>query len=157
MNIELPYKVKSISVTENMCDLNNHMNVCFYHLIFEDNSNKFYKEELNFTDEHFKLGFSTFTLEDNVRYLKEFILGDEIKIEYALHSVNNKLLHMVGCLKDKDGVPSAFWETILGHIDMNKRKTTNFLDAHFQHLKNLSQSHKNNMIIDLDIRLKIKK
>ena len=63
---------------------------------------------------------------------------------------------MVGCLKDRDGTPSAFWETILGHIDMQKRKTSNFNAEHCNNLKELSNAHKGNMIIELDIRLKIK-
>jgi len=157
MKINLPYKVDPIHVTKDMCDLNGHMNVCFYHQIFEDNSHLFYTNELKFTDDHFASGFSTFTLEDNVRYLKEFLLDDIINIEYALNSVNNKLLHMIGCLKDKDGNPSAFWETILGHIDMKIRKTANFKSDHLDYLINLSESHKSEMHIDLDIRLKIKK
>ena len=157
MKINLPYKVNAIIVKKDMCDLNGHMNVCFYHQIFEDNSNIFYTNELKFTNDYFESGFSTFTLEDNVRYLKEFLLDDIINIEYALLSVNNKLLHMIGCLKDKDGIPSAFWETILGHIDMNIRKTSDFKSDHFDYLKTLSESHKSKMHIDLDIRLKIKK
>ncbi len=157
MNINLPYKVDPIFVTKDMCDLNGHMNVCFYHQIFEEYSNDFYSNELNFTNKYFESGFSTFTLEDNVRYLKEFLLDDLINIEYGLYSVNNKLLHMIGCLKDKDGNPSAFWETILGHIDMNIRKTADFKSDHLNHLINLSESHKSKMHIDLDIRLNIKK
>ena len=60
-------------------------------------------------------------------------------------------------LKDKDGNPSAFWETILGHIDMNIRKTADFKSDHLNHLINLRESHKSKMHIDLDIRLNIKK
>ena len=52
---------------------------------------------------------------------------------------------MIGCLKDKDGNPSAFWETILGHIDMKVRKTANFKSGHLDHLINLSESHKSEM------------
>ncbi len=157
MKINLPYKVKPVSVTENMCDLNGHMNVCFYHQIFEDASHSFYADEMKFTDDYFKSGFSTFTLEDNVRYFKEFLLNDIINIEYALFSVNNKLLHMIGCLKDKNGTPSAFWETILGHIDMSTRKTANFNQDHLTYLENLNSAHYKSMVIETDIRLKIKK
>lgn len=157
MKIDLPYKVKPIYVTQDMCDLNNHMNVCFYHQIFEDNSNTFYSNEMLFTDAHFQSGFSTFTLEDNVRYLKEFLLEDKINIEYALYAVNHKLVHMIGCLKDANNKPSAFWETILGHIDMKKRKTTNFSLKHYDHLLSLNKDHQKNMFIDINIRLKLNK
>ena len=47
-------------------------------------------------------------------------------IKYFLHlglfNVNEKLFHMIGALFDKDGVISAMYETVEGHIDMNKRK-----------------------------------
>ena len=83
-----------------MCDLNGHMNVCFYHQVFEDNSNIFYTNELKFNNDYFKSGFSTFTLEDNVRYLKEFLLDDIINIEYALFSIKLKvsLINVAGTI-----------------------------------------------------------
>ena len=156
MKINLPYKVDPIHVTKDMCDLNGHMNVCFYHQIFEDNSHFFYTNELKFTDDHFASGFSTFTLEDNVRYLKEFLLDDIINIEYALNSVNNKLLHMIGCLKDKDGNPSAFWETILGHIDMKVRKIAPMDSDRLARVVAIKKAHDLTGDVPYEIRLKIR-
>ena len=153
----LPYKTEPIIVSADMCDHNGHMNVTYYYKLFDSVYTKMYIDKLGFDQDYLESGFSTFTLEDNVRYLKEFLLEDKINIEYALYAVNHKLVHMIGCLKDANNKPSAFWETILGHIDMKKRKTTNFSLKHYDHLLSLNKDHQKNMFIDINIRLKLNK
>jgi len=60
-----------------------------------------------------KAGFSTFTLEDNIRYLKEFRLGEPMQPAFSLYNVNNKLVHIVGGLYDKEDALCAIFETSL--------------------------------------------
>ena len=48
-----------------------------------------------------------------------------------MHKVNKKLMHFVGILKNKDNQIAAIFETILGHIDLKKRKIVNFPDEDF--------------------------
>ena len=71
----LPYNPDSILVTEDMCDHNGHMNVNYYYKVFDSTYTSFYINELGFDESYMKKGFSTFTLEDNIRYLKEFKEG----------------------------------------------------------------------------------
>ena len=51
-----------------------------------------YVEDLDFTAEYLESGFSTFTLEDSIRYLKEFRLGDKVSPSFYLNNANKKLL-----------------------------------------------------------------
>ena len=74
----LPYKTDPIIVTQDMCDHNLHMNVNYYYRMFDSVYTDMYVEDLDFTPEYMQSGFSTFTLEDSIRYLKEFRLGDNI-------------------------------------------------------------------------------
>ena len=46
----LPYKSEPIIVTEEMCDLNGHMNVNYYYKLFDSTYTSFYINELEFDD-----------------------------------------------------------------------------------------------------------
>ena len=99
-------------------------------------------------------GFSTFTLEDNIRYLKEFRLGDKIYPSFLLTNANEKMLHFVGILlNDKDEL-AAIFETVLGHINLKERKMTPFSD---ERLKNIiAYKDRSKLEQDLPFELKLK-
>ena len=103
----LPYIHDVITVSEEMCDHNGHMNVNYYYKLFDSTYTSFYIDELNFDQSYLESGFSTFTLEDNIRYLKEFKLNESVYPSFVLHKVNKKLMHFVGILKNKDNQIAA--------------------------------------------------
>ena len=67
MKNKFPYLGISKTVTEEMCDLNGHMNVTFYTKIFEEGSYEMFNQ-LGMGFDYINSGFSTFTLEQNLRY-----------------------------------------------------------------------------------------
>ena len=77
-----------------MCDQNGHMNVLYYSQIFGESIEDFYAKKLGFSQEYFDSGFSSFTLEDNIKYINECLMGDIIVSRYRLHRVNKKLIHL---------------------------------------------------------------
>ena len=76
MKDKFPIEGPSAVVTKDMCDLNNHMNVVYYQHIFEDGCYGFFSD-MGFTAEYFEEGFSSFTLETDIRYLKELLEGEK--------------------------------------------------------------------------------
>ena len=66
MKEKFPSLGNEVTITEEMCDLNGHMNVIYYAQIFEDEF-PFYSN-LGFNSDYFKEGYSFFTLEMNIRY-----------------------------------------------------------------------------------------
>ena len=151
---KLPYIAYQITVTSDMCDHNDHMNVNYYYKMFDEVYSKLYFEELDFSPEYVASGFSTFTLEDNIRYLKEFRLGDKIYPSFLLTNANEKMLHFVGILlNDKDEL-AAIFETVLGHINLKERKMTPFSD---ERLKNIiAYKDRSKLEQDLPFELKLK-
>ena len=139
-----------------MCDHNGHMNVNYYYQLFDSTYTSFYINELGFGDEYLKSGFSTFTLEDNIRYLKEFTLDEEVYPSFILYKANKKLLHFVGILQNKDSELAAIFETILGHIDLNKRKIVNFQDEKYKAIQKVYLDQKENREIPFEVKLHIK-
>ena len=139
-----------------MCDHNKHMNVNYYYKMFDNSYTSMYMDDLDFTPEYIASGFSTFTLEDSIRYLKEFRLGDKVYPSFHLNNVNNKLLHFVGILLNEQGELAAIFETVLGHIDLNARKVTDFSEQRLQDLLSYRTSNKIDEDFPFDLKLKIK-
>ena len=139
-----------------MCDHNKHMNVNYYYKMFDNSYTSMYMNDLDFTPKYIASGFSTFTLEDSIRYLKEFRLGDKVYPSFHLNNVNNKLLHFVGILLNEDGELAAIFETVLGHIDLNARKVTDFNEQRLQNLLSYRASNKIDEDFPFDLKLKIK-
>ena len=150
----LPYTTKAIIVSEEMCDHNGHMNVNYYYKLFDSVYTAMYFENLGFDDEYLASGFSTFTLEDSIRYLKEFKLGDKVYPSFYLANVNKKLLHFVGILKNENDELSAIFETVLAHMDLNARKVTEFKSSKLDEL--LKYKNQNSLKEDLPFELKLK-
>tara|TARA_B110000285_G_scaffold116147_1_gene131580 strand:- start:1343 stop:1723 length:381 start_codon:yes stop_codon:yes gene_type:complete len=124
--------------------------------MFDNSYTSMYMDDLDFTPEYIASGFSTFTLEDSIRYLKEFRLGDKVYPSFHLNNVNNKLLHFVGILLNEDGELAAIFETVLGHIDLNARKVTDFSEQRLQDLLSYRTSNKIDEDFPFDLKLKIK-
>ena len=150
----LPYTTEAIIVSEEMCDHNGHMNVNYYYKLFDSVYTAMYIENLGFDDEYLASGFSTFTLEDSIRYLKEFKLGDKVYPSFYLANVNKKLLHFVGILKNENDELSAIFETVLAHMDLNARKVTEFKSSKLDEL--LKYKNQNSLKEDLPFELKLK-
>ncbi|MGB1716057.1 MAG: thioesterase family protein [Gammaproteobacteria bacterium] len=150
----LPYTTEAIIVSEEMCDHNGHMNVNYYYKLFDSVYTAMYFENLGFDDEYLASGFSTFTLEDSIRYLKEFKLGDKVYPSFYLANVNKKLLHFVGILKNENNELSAIFETVLAHMDLNARKVTEFKSTKLDEL--LKYKNQNSLKEDLPFELKLK-
>ena len=70
-----PYVGQTVTVVKEMCDFNGHMNVNHIKTVFEQGW-QFSCEDFGLNDEYLASGFSSFTLEDNYRFQKEFLLGD---------------------------------------------------------------------------------
>ena len=150
-----PIEGASVIVSHDMCDMNGHMNVRHYQTIPMDYDGNFYTS-LGFGEDYLKSGFSTFTLEDSIRYLDEFTLGENVFPSFTLYKSNKKLLHFIGILQNESSDLAAIFETVLGHIDLNKRKIVNFSDEKTKHLQNVYLNQRKMIDIPFDIKLHIK-
>ena len=153
---KLPYLANQITVTTDMCDHNDHMNVNYYYKMFDEVYSKLYFEELDFSPEYLASGFSTFTLEDNIRYLKEFRLGDKIYPSFLLNNANEKMLHFAGILLNENNELAAIFETVLGHINLNERKMVPFSDDRLKNILEYKERTKLDQDLPFELKLKIR-
>ena len=153
---KLPYLANQITVTTDMCDHNDHMNVNYYYKMFDEVYSKLYFEELDFSPEYLASGFSTFTLEDNIRYLKELRLGDKIYPSFLLNNANEKMLHFAGILLNENNELAAIFETVLGHINLNERKMVPFSDDRLKNILQYKERTKLDQDLPFELKLKIR-
>ena len=121
--------LKSFSVKQEWVDYNDHMNMAYYVLIFD--------QALEVALEKFKMGESsakdlnrsTMVVETNTKYLSEVKQGEEIDIHMTYFDHDKKRLHikMEMIEKSKKKI-SATIEWISLYIDLGKRKVTEFED-----------------------------
>ena len=152
---KFPYKGSEKIVTEDMCDVNGHMNVAYYLRSFDVYSRPLF-EEIGFDQDYFKAGFSTFALEDSIRYLKEFTLNQTIYSRFRVIDANHKLIHFVGILLNKDEELAAISETIVAHVDMSIRKTIDMPGNIINSVNQVIDKHNQFGALDFDLRLGLK-
>ena len=150
-----PHISQPMRITQDMCDQNGHMNVLYYSKIFGESIEDFYIAELGFSTEYFDSGFSSFTLEDNIKYINECLLDEVVVTRYRLHRVNKKLIHLTAVMLNEKDQLCAIYETILGHIDMDRRKTAEMTGAFFDNLHRIMLQH-THADIEIPLRLQIK-
>ena len=119
--------LKSFVVKKEWVDYNNHMNMAYYVLIFD--------QALEVALEKFKMGESaakdfnrsTMVVETNTKYLSELKQGEEIDIHMTYFDHDKKRLHikMEMIEKGKKKI-SATIEWISLYIDLSHRKVTEF-------------------------------
>jgi len=74
-----------------------------------------------------KTGFSTFTAEVHVRYLRELHEGDPVRVTFQLLAYDAKRMHYFEQLfHAEEGWVSATSENMSLHIDMNMKKVSPF-------------------------------
>lgn len=155
MKEKFPYPGNPITVTTEMCDMNGHMNVADYARIFDDGSTELY-QDMGFTNQYFKEGFSSFTLEMNIQYLTELIEGEVAFPYYRIINVSPKLIHYGGILLKEDETISATNEQMLVHIDMSIRKSSKMPASMQENLQSMCREHNQTGDIGFDLRLQIR-
>tara|TARA_B100001057_G_scaffold457096_1_gene505122 strand:- start:4448 stop:4921 length:474 start_codon:yes stop_codon:yes gene_type:complete len=153
MKDKFPYLGNEVLITEDMCDLNGHMNVIYYAQIFEDEF-PFYSA-LGFSSDLFEKGFSFFTLEMNIRYLKEMKEGELALPCFRYFAVKPKLIHYGGVILNQAGDVSAFTENVLVHVDMSTRKSCEMHEGTINHINEMLVEHNSTGEVGFDLRLKI--
>ena len=119
--------LKSFSVKKEWVDYNDHMNMAYYVLIF-DQALEVALEKFNMGESAAKdLNRSTMVVETNTKYLSEVKQGDEIDINMTYFDHDKKRLHikMEMIEKSKKKI-SATIEWISLYIDLSQRKVTDF-------------------------------
>ena len=125
MTIQTPFSSPSTEVVRpEYIDNNGHMNVGYYHVLFDIAASPFFTW-LGLTPEfRSRNGSSTFALESHLNFLREVKLGDELRFEARLIDIDYKRIHYyLEMFHAADGYLAATYESLSTHVDMTARRT----------------------------------
>ncbi|MBG51682.1 MAG: thioesterase [Rhodobiaceae bacterium] len=120
----LPFEAPIRQVEPQWIDLNGHMNMAYYNLLFDEALDTLFTEldiGWNYTQ---KGEGSFFTAEIHVCYLDELKLGDPVRITFQIIDADEKRLHLFGHMYHAEkGYLAATSEQMCIHVSMKTRKT----------------------------------
>lgn len=124
-------------------DLNGHMNMAYYHLLFDESLGKPFGD-LGIGWEYTQEGEgTTFTVEVHVCYLNELMEGDPVRITYQLLDWDDKRVHFFGHMYHAEkGYLAATSEQMCVHVDMKTRRISPFSEAHQSKIATMMEEHR---------------
>ena len=135
--------LKTFEVKKEWVDYNNHMNMAYYVLIFD--------QAWEVALEKFKMGGtaakdnnrSTMVVETNTKYINEVKEGEKVNIYVNYFDHDKKRLHLkMEMISQKTSKLSASMEWISLYIDLSKRKVTEFEEEKVKLMRDFIEENK---------------
>jgi acyl-CoA thioester hydrolase len=155
----VPVYLKSQKIIKEWVDYNNHLNMAYYVLIFD--------QACEVILERFKMGAdsaknemrSTMVVETNTRYISEIKQGDEVDVMLTFFDHDKKRLHLkLEIIEKKTKKISASIEWLSLYVNLETRKVTAFESEKINLMDNFMSQNKNNFNDeDLKFSSKLKK
>ena len=121
-----PFVSSVMRVEPNWIDYNGHLNMAYYNVLFDRAVDEVF-ELLGCGADYVKSGFSTFTAEVHVRYLRELHDGDPVRVTFQLLDYDAKRMHYFEQLfHAEEGWVSATSENMSLHVDIAAKKVAPF-------------------------------
>mgnify|MGYP000097231160 CR=1 FL=1 len=121
-----PFMSSVMSVKPEWIDYNGHMNMAYYNVLFDTCGDEAY-ELLGLGPDYAKTrGFTTYTAEFHICYVRELHEGDRVRVSFQLIDHSDKSFHCYQELFHEDGWLAATGEALGLHIDMSGPKVAPF-------------------------------
>jgi len=138
-----PFVSSVMRVEEGWIDYNGHLNMAYYNVLFDRAVDEAY-ELMGIGHAYLQTGFSTFTAEVHVRYLRELHAGDHVRVTLQLLGHDRKRLHYFEhLLHASEGWVSATSENMALHVDMTAKKTAPFPAHAMDRIAKMMAAHAN--------------
>jgi acyl-CoA thioester hydrolase len=136
-----PFVSSVMKVEPAWIDYNGHLNMAYYNVLFDRAVDEAF-ELLGCGVEYVKSGFSTFTAEVHVRYLRELHEGDPVRVTFQLLDYDAKRMHYFEQLfHAEEGWVSATSENMSLHVDMGAKKVAPFKPSVQHCLERMMAAH----------------
>ena len=119
--------VSNVTIKSEWTDYNKHLNMAYYVLVF-DQAWEILLEKFNMGESSAKSsGMSTMVVETNTTYDREVKEGEEVEVTLTYFDHDKKRLHYkLEMIEKKSKKLSSTIEMLSLHVDLNKRKVTEF-------------------------------
>ncbi len=131
------------NVQPDWLDVNDHMNVAYYALVFDQAAEAF-MAHLGVDDDYIAgRNASWVALESHTTFGRELRLGDALRVEARVLDADAKRIHLFQTLYHAaQGVQAATNELMIMHLDLGRRRSSPFPDAVAQRLAELVGEHR---------------
>jgi acyl-CoA thioester hydrolase len=131
-SIPAPYLNETQSVLAEWIDLNGHMNIAYYLMVFDRAFEEAY-EQMGLTMEALeKTGSSTFVAEMHITYQRELMQGDPLRVATQLIGFDAKRMHWIQSMYHrKENFLAATAEWLILHVDLRQRRVAT-MPGHLQ-------------------------
>ena len=113
-----PFRSSVHKVRPEWIDYNGHMNMAYYAVIFDEAADEIYPR-LGFGPDYQKTGFTTYTAELHICYLRELHLDDPVTVTLQLLDFDEKRFHTYQEIWHEDGWCAATGEAMGLHVDQS--------------------------------------
>ena len=113
-----PFRSSLMPVRPEWTDYNGHMNMAYYGVLFDEAADEIYPQ-IGFGPAYQKTGFTTYTAEFHICYLRELHEGDQVNVILQLLDFDEKRFHTWQEIWHEDGWCAATGETLGLHIDQS--------------------------------------
>ena len=130
------------SVEEGWGDWNGHLNMAYYNVLFDRGIEDFLAA-FGITEDSVAQGSgSSFTLEAHVTYLRELMIGDEVRVWTRILDWDAKRVHVVQSMeKLPDGFIAATSENMMLHVSLETRRAAPYPPEIAEKLGAMAQTH----------------
>lgn len=137
-----PMIAPEIEVSQDWIDQNGHMNMANYLIVFDRAIDHFW-QEIGLGPEYRRSeNASTFTLQTQLHYLREVVLGDPLRVEFQLLGFDQKRIHCFQFMyHGSQNYLAATEERITLHVDMRTRKSARMASRVSENLSQIFDSH----------------
>lgn len=125
----MPYEAPMVidtgeTVQPDWIDYNDHMNVAYYLLAFDQALDRLYGDIGMGLAYREQSNFSTMTMESHICYLRELTLGDPLRFTFQLLDYDTKRQHFFGSMFHAgENYLAATHEWLTTHVDLTARRS----------------------------------
>ena len=137
-----PHRSRPMTVEPQWIDYNGHLNMAYYNVLFDQGADDLFAEFGIGPDYPKTRGFSTFSAEFHVCYLRELKEGDEVYVTSQLIDIDEKRFHFFQERHHAEGWISATGEGLGLHIDMSGPRVAPMPEDVFAKISSLYAAHR---------------
>lgn len=142
MTIPTPFASAGAVVRPEWIDYNGHMNVGYYHVVFDLAAEEFFDFlglDASFRERH---GTTTFALESHLNFLREVKEGDPLRFEARLLDHDAKRIHFYQeMFHAREGYLAASCESLSAYVSEAARRTAPMPQALLERLAQVKAAH----------------
>ena len=142
MEEKFPYEASMVVVSKDMCDLNGHMNVAYFVLVFDHATDTFFDHVGLDESYRAETNNSVFVVEAHVTYDQEVLEGAALRVTTQILDIDDKRLHLFHRMYagESDDL-LATNELMILHMDMDIRRSAPFPKKALTYFQRLAKEH----------------